>query len=315
MSPATALHSDVFLRYVWIIAGVLAISGAVLASLTYGLRKDVGHVWRIWRSWLVMAPLGLGCAFAGRAALIVGMSLVSLVAFKEFARATGLYRDWWMVGAVYADLIALCVVSLMRHPRGGPPGWYGLFMAAPVYGIALLVMIPILRNRAEGQLQAMSLGILGFLYIGWMFGHFGFLANSDHPYGYLLFVGVATELTDVSAFTLGKLLGRHRLRSAISPNKTWGGALGALAVSMALPWLLRFSFPNFGTTQLVLTGLIVGIGSQLGDLCISVIKRDIGIKDMAGTIPGHGGVLDRIDSLIYVAPLFLHMVDYCYRIW
>jgi len=59
----------------------------------------------------------------------------------------------------------------------------------------------------------------------------------------------------------------------------------------------------------------VGIGAQLGDLCISVIKRDVGIKDMAGTIPGHGGVLDRIDSLIYVAPLFLHLVDYWYRIW
>lgn len=315
MTPSAAWQSEVFLRYLWIITGVLATSGVVLALLSYVLKKDVSKVWRIWQSWLVMAPLGLGCAFAGRVAVVVGMTIVAMIAFKEFARATGLYRDWWMVGAVYLDLVALCVVSLMRHPRGGPPGWYGLFMAAPVYGIALLIMIPILRNRVEGQLQAMSLGMLGFLYIGWMFGHFGFLANSDHPYGYLLYVGVATELCDVAAFTFGKMLGGHKLRSNISPNKTWGGALGALGVSMALPWVLRFSFPHFGTTQLILTGLIVGLGGQLGDLSISVIKRDIGIKDMAGTIPGHGGVLDRIDSLIYVAPLFLHMVDYCYRIW
>jgi len=315
VTPSAAWQSEVFLRYLWIITGVLATSGVVLALLSYVLKKDVSKVWRIWQSWLVMAPLGLGCAFAGRVAVVVGMTIVAMIAFKEFARATGLYRDWWMVGAVYLDLVALCVVSLMRHPRGGPPGWYGLFMAAPVYGIALLIMIPILRNRVEGQLQAMSLGMLGFLYIGWMFGHFGFLANSDHPYGYLLYVGVATELCDVAAFTFGKMLGGHKLRSNISPNKTWGGALGALGVSMALPWVLRFSFPHFGTTQLILTGLIVGLGGQLGDLSISVIKRDIGIKDMAGTIPGHGGVLDRIDSLIYVAPLFLHMVDYCYRIW
>jgi len=315
VNPAAALHSEVFLRYVWIIAGILAASGAVLALLTYGFRTDVRNVWKIWRSWLVMAPLGLGCALAGRAAVVAGMTLVAMMAFKEFARATGLYRDWWMVGAVYMDLIALCVVSLMPPPHGGPPGWYGLYMAAPVYGIALLVMIPILRNRSEGQLQAMSLSILGFLYIGWMFGHFGFLANSDRPYGYLLFVGVATELTDVSAYTFGKILRGRMLRSNISPKKTWGGALGALGVGMVLPWVLRFSFPQFGTAQLVITGLIVGIGAQLGDLCISVIKRDVGIKDMAGTIPGHGGVLDRIDSLIYVAPLFLHLVDYWYRIW
>jgi phosphatidate cytidylyltransferase len=108
------------------------------------------------------------------------------------------------------------------------------------------------------------------------------------------------------------MCGRHPLRSEISPNKTWEGALGALAVSMTLPWVLRFSFPFFGVRQLILTGLIVGIGGQLGDLSISVIKRDIGTKDMATTIPGHGGILDRIDSLIYVAPLFMHMAGYYY---
>ena len=79
---------------------------------------------------------------------------------------------------------------------------------------------------------------------------------------------------------------------------------------MALPWIFRFSLTGFGTRELVLAGLIVGIGSQLGDLSISVIKRDIGIKDMGTLIEGHGGVLDRIDSLIYVAPLFFHMTRF-----
>ena len=79
---------------------------------------------------------------------------------------------------------------------------------------------------------------------------------------------------------------------------------------MVLPWLVRFSFPEFGWIELTLAGLIVGIGGQLGDLTISVIKRDIGIKDMGALIEGHGGVLDRVDSLIYVAPLFFHMARY-----
>jgi phosphatidate cytidylyltransferase len=157
-----------------------------------------------------------------------------------------------------------------------------------------------------------SLAIVGFLYMGWMFGHLAFLANATHAYGYLLYVLFATEINDVAAFTFGKLLGKHPFRSQISPKKTWEGALGALAVSMVLPWMLRFSFPHFGAIQLVLTGLIVGAGGQLGDLAISVIKRDIGIKDMGAGIPGHGGVLDRIDSLIYVAPLFFHMTGYFY---
>jgi phosphatidate cytidylyltransferase len=145
-----------------------------------------------------------------------------------------------------------------------------------------------------------------------MFGHLAFLANATNAYGYLLYVLFATEINDVAAFTCGRLFGRRPFRSNISPKKTWEGALGALAVSMALPWAMRFSFPDFGPTQLVLTGLIVGVGGQLGDLAISVIKRDIGIKDMGEGIPGHGGVLDRIDSLIYVAPLFFHMAGYFY---
>jgi phosphatidate cytidylyltransferase len=128
----------------------------------------------------------------------------------------------------------------------------------------------------------------------------------------VLFVVFAAEINDVAAFTSGKLFGRHTLRSNISPNKTWEGAIGAMIVSMLLPWLLRFSFPHFGTLQLVLTGLIVGVGGQLGDLSISFMKRDIGIKDMGAAIPGHGGVLDRIDSVIFIAPLFLHMVNYFY---
>jgi phosphatidate cytidylyltransferase len=217
-----------------------------------------------------------------------------------------------MTGAVYAGIVTVGIASVVSHPRGEEPGagWYGFFVAVPVFAIALILIVPILQNRARGELQRMSLAIVGFVYIGWMFGHLGFLANARNAYGFVCFIIFATAICDVAAFTFGKMFGRHRLRSEISPNKTWEGAIGAFGVAMVLPWLLRFSFPFFGARELILTGLIVGIGGQLGDLSVSVIKRDIGTKDMAATIPGHGGILDRIDSLIYTAPLFMHMAAY-----
>jgi phosphatidate cytidylyltransferase len=314
MSPQVALHDPVYRAYLWIVPISLAFGGVILGFLRWGLKKELGPVWSTYRSWLFMAPIGLAVVFAGRVPTIVGVTLLAIFGFKEFARASGLYRDWWMTGAVYAGIVTVGIASLMPHPRGNEPGtgWYGFFVAVPVFAIALILLIPILRNRARGELQRMSLAIVGFVYIGWMFGHLGFLANADNAYGFLCYIIFATELNDVAAFAFGRLFGRHPLRSEISPKKTWEGALGAAAVSMVLPWLLRFSFPFFGTWQLILTGLIVGIGGQLGDLSISLIKRDIGTKDMGATIPGHGGILDRIDSLIYVAPLFMHMAGYYY---
>ena len=313
MSPHAAIHDEVFRAFLLIVTALLAVAGLLLGVLTWGFKKNLQSVWMTYRGWLVMTPLVLGCVFAGRAVTLVFFTVVAALGFKEYARATGLYRDWWMTMAVYVGIIGVGLTALVNDPNNGRPGWYGLFMALPVYVIALLMFVPIARNQPAGQLQALALAILGFLYLGWMFLHLAFLANADHAYGYLLYLLLAVELNDVAAFTFGKLFGKHPLRSNISPKKTWQGAIGALAVSMVLPWALRFSFPHFGAAQLILTGLIVGVGGQLGDLSISVIKRDVGIKDMGAAIPGHGGVLDRIDSLIYTAPLFLHLVDYCYK--
>jgi phosphatidate cytidylyltransferase len=312
MSPQIALHDPVFRAYFAIVLVSLAIGGAVLGFLRFLLKRETASMFQTYWSWILMAGIGLLVVFLGRIPTIVGVTLLAIYAFKEFARASGLYRDWWMTGAVYAGIIAVGIASLISHPRGEEPGtgWYGLFVAVPVFAIALILLIPILRNRARGELQRMSLAIVGFIYMGWMFGHLGFLANARNAYGFLCFVIFATAVCDVAAFTFGKIFGRRPLRGEISPNKTWEGAIGAFAVGMILPWVLRFSFPFFGPRELVLAGLIVGIGGQLGDLSISVIKRDIGTKDMAATIPGHGGIFDRIDSLFYAAPLFMHMAGY-----
>jgi phosphatidate cytidylyltransferase len=312
MSPARAMESPVFLFYLALAVTLLVVGGVVLTLLQWGLRKNVGHAWTAYCSWLFMVPLLLLGFFLGREAAIVFLTLVGILGFQEFARATGLSHDWIITGTVDLGISATGVVCLMTDPTDGTPGWYGLFMALPVFVIAALLVIPVARNRAQGQLQLLALAIVGFVYFGWMFGHVAFLANAAHAYSYLGYLVLAVELNDVAAYTCGKLFGRHLLRSNISPKKTWEGAVGALVVSLLLPWALLFTFPHFEAQDCLLVGLIVGIGGQLGDLVVSVIKRDLGIKDMGAIIPGHGGVLDRIDSLIYVAPLFFHYVRYRY---
>ena len=295
MSPAAALHDPIFRAYLGLVLGLLVLAGIVLTILQFGFRIELGNVWKTYRSWLVMAPLAALVVFAGRVPFIIGVTAVASFGFREFARASRLKSDNGMTAVVYAGLFALGSATLFS-PR--------IFDLFSILTAALVLLLPILRNRARGELQRMSLGLIAFLYLGWMFGHLAFLSNAPNAYGFVCFVLFATEVCDVAAFTFGKSFGRHPLRSAISPRKTWEGALGAFGVAILLPWLLRFSFPFFGAGQLVLASFIVGIGAPLGDLSISLIKRDLGAKDTGAFIPGHGGILDRIDSLIFVAPLF-----------
>ena len=307
MTISTALENEVFLTYVVMIGGLLGIAGAALAILTV-MGRNIAPVWNTYRGWLLMIPLVLGTVFLGRTAVIIGVALLAVFGFKEFARATGLYDDWWLTGLVYLGIIALATASFVTDPRLGHPGWYGLFMAMPAYVAGAILLVPILRNRAKGQLQQVALAIVGFVYFGWMFSHLGFLANSEHAYGYILYLLFAVEIDDIAAFTCGKIFGKHKLRENISPNKTVEGAIGAVCMSLLIPWLLWFSFPHFEPWHLVVIGLVVGVGGQLGDLVMSYIKRDIGIKDMGVVIKGHGGILDRVDSMIFVAPIFFHVI-------
>jgi len=307
MTINLTMNNSVFMLYAAITGALLLFAGLLLGALRLA-GKDVASPLRTYVGWLIMIPVVLVTLLLGREATIAGVTLLAAFGFREFARATGLYEDWWLTGIVYVAIFALGAVSVMTDPRLGQPGWYGFFMALPVFVIALILLVPVIRDRTSGELQNVALAVFGFIYFGWMFMHLGLLANTSNALGYLLFLVFAVEVNDVAAYTFGRLFGKRKLRERISPNKTLAGSAGALAVSLLMPWLLGFSFPHFGPALLVLTGLVVGIGGQLGDLVISYIKRDIGIKDMGTTIRGHGGILDRIDSMIFVAPIFFHMV-------
>ena len=299
MSPTIALHDETFRRYIVITVSLLALAGLVLLLLRVLTKKDVRPVWLTYRSWLVMVPIIAGTIFLGREAVIIGSALLAVFCFKEFARATGLYGDWWITGVVYV-LILACMAATLA-------GAWPTFAAMPIVALAAIFLVPIARNRAAGQLQATALAVLGFALVGWALSHLGWLARSRHPYGTLLFVIFATEVCDVAAYLGGKLLGGRKIRPDISPKKTWCGSLTALGIALTLPWLLSFSLPGFGASEKILAGLIVGVGGQLGDLAISLIKRDLGIKDMGAALPGHGGLLDRCDSLLFVVPAFVHL--------
>jgi phosphatidate cytidylyltransferase len=167
-----------------------------------------------------------------------------------------------------------------------------------------------------------ALAALGFLLFGTALGHLGYLANDPNYRPLMILVLVAVEMNDVFAFAVGKSLGRHALAPNTSPRKTVEGAFGgALLTTLLVAGVGLCVFPaefrdSHGVTAaqelryLVGLGLIIGVVGLLGDLVLSSVKRDLGIKDFGTLIPGHGGLLDRFDSLILVAPAVFHYANY-----
>jgi len=259
---------------------------------------------RPYLTWAVMLPPVFALLWLGQAWWIAGVALLSALGYGEFARATGLDARRPYCAVVYALIAGLALCAIFKN--------YGLFMALPIWAVALLLAIPVVSGRYEGALRNLGVAVIGVVYFAWFPAHLGFLSQSTYGLGYVLFVVLATQCSDVIAFLCGKLIGKSHW-TRISPNKTLEASLAALAASMALAYAnWPLVFPHFPWWLVGLAGLIVGVGGQVGDLVMSAFKRDLGIKDFGHALPGHGGFLDRIDSLIWVAPLFFHTARFFY---
>jgi phosphatidate cytidylyltransferase len=289
----------------WIFS--LAILITIILSASGKLRPELrAEIVRRTLSWLVIIPFVVGPILAGAAWTILMLFVLSLLCYREFARATGLFRERSMSLVVVLGIAAL-YFTVLDH-------WYGLFMALPSLILAVLALVAILPDRPKGYVQRVGLAALSFMLFGVSLGHLGYMANDRSYRSLIVLVFLAVQLNDVFAFCVGKSLGGPKLCPHTSPNKTVSGSLGAIVLTTALVWALTgYVFrepPLSGHGHRILLGLILSLTGQLGDLMMSSVKRDVGIKDMGSFIPGHGGFLDRFNSLLLAAPAAFHYVGY-----
>lgn len=276
---------------------ILLLSAAGVVSA-----ESRGKMLRIYRSWLILVPCMLGPILLGAAWTIAAVGLLSILCYREFARVTGLFREPIVSLCVAAGIFAL-VFATADH-------WYGLFVAVTPLTLGLTAAASILPDSPKGYIQRVGLGAFGFLFFGSCLMHLAYIANDTSFRPILLMILVCVEANDVFAYICGKSFGRLKLCPNTSPNKTVGGSLGAILITTPLVAFIGhkvFEHTHVDTPAALLgLGLIISIGGQFGDLMLSSVKRDVGVKDFAAVLPGHGGFLDRFDSLILVAPAVFH---------
>jgi len=242
-----------------------------------------------------------------------------LVAIFGVLAAFEFYR--MVTGAKVAPLTYFGLVWTLLFILSGNPDllsilepYFDLSLLTPLLltsAVVLSLIWLVFRPQKEGAFVSWAWTMAGLLYIGWLMSYFVALRGLDNGRDWVFFALFTTFGSDTAAFFVGSALGRHHLAPRISPQKTWegviGGVLGAIIVSLVLA--MFFNLPlNYG--QAIFLGLLVSIFGQLGDLVESLFKRNMGVKDSGRLMPGHGGALDRIDSVVFAG-----IVVYYYVIW
>jgi phosphatidate cytidylyltransferase len=218
---------------------------------------------------------------------------------REFARATGIFREK-MIGL--AAVLGLCLISFSvidNFPR--------LFFATPILGIGLIAIITIPQDRPAGFIQRVGLGMMGYLFFGFSLYYLAIFTADPLYRPLLLQLMLTVELNDIFAFCCGKMFGGRKILPNISPGKTIAGAVGALVLTVTLivvvgHWVVFPGTPMDSWGNLIIMGIGISGFGQFGDLLLSAIKRDLGVKDLGSVLPGHGGVLDRVDGILFALP-------------
>jgi phosphatidate cytidylyltransferase len=297
------------------IVGLLALSSVITLILKRragGASKVVANLDARVKAWWVMVAIFGAALAAGWLGAVILFGLISFFALREFITLTptraGDHRTLFWAFFVVTPLQYYLVAM----------EWYGLFtILIPVYAFILVPTRSALAGDSEHFLERTAKIQWALMICVYCISHVPALLTLRIP-GYegqnaklLFFFVLVVQLSDVLQYVWGKLMGRHAIVPTISPNKTvegfWGGVLSATAVGTALWWATPFTWWQAGLFSFLLT--LMGF---FGGLVMSAIKRDRGVKDYGTMIEGHGGVMDRIDSLCFAAPVFFHLVRYCF---
>lgn len=291
---------------------VLALASLAVAVL---VRRDgrAGHdelVRRV-QSWWVMIGAFSVALLLSRTAAILFFALVSFLALKEYFSLIPTRR-------VDRRVLFWAYLAIPVQYWWVASGWYGMFVIfIPVYMFLFLPARMLLTEQPAGFLHATGSLHWGLMIAVFSVSHTAFLLvlpDAGNPVagsaGLVLFLLVLTEGNDVLQYVTGRLAGRRRVAPAISPGKTWEGLAGGVAGTALLALVVAPLLTPFGWWQGALVGLLLAVAGFAGDLTMSAVKRDLGIKDAGALLPGHGGVLDRVDSLVFTGPLFFHVVRY-----
>jgi phosphatidate cytidylyltransferase len=261
------------------------------------------------KSWWTMATVFILAIVINPIISYFAFGLLSFMALREISTISKNVRD------VDRRVMIWCYIAIPIQFMLAYNGCFNLFVIfIPVVMFIFISFMLVIRGETTEIGRSMSVIPTQLMLTVFSLSHLAFLLSLPPIAGFnaggrglLLFVVFITEINDVFQFTWGKLLGRHAIIPKISPNKTWEGFIGGVLTTTVLGYFLRFLTP-FSVVESLVVSFVIACAGFVGDVVVSAVKRDIGLKDTGTLIPGHGGILDRIDSLAITSVVFFHIV-------
>lgn len=258
--------------------------------------------WASLQSWLFGAPLVLLILGSPNPYPFVGLCGVAILGMKEYFQMTGMYHRSGFVWLTY-----ICIAGLGYCCYVNSETLYNLM---PMILLATISIIPILQNNAKHMIQYLGLTILGFMFIGWAFMHTAWIVRLEHGPLFLIYIIILSEMGDHISLAVSRLYGGKIIADRITNHRTLEGLVISAVCTVILGFGLRHMLPNSNEVYWIASSLTAILVGGSGDLILSVIRRDLGVRDTGAFIIGRGGFLDRLDRLVFVAPVFYYVMKF-----
>ncbi|MCZ4257274.1 phosphatidate cytidylyltransferase [Sulfitobacter sp. PR48] len=311
--------ADSFLFLLGCVLAVLLVASAIGQFLKFKAGPDgpdltIENLNARINAWWVMVGLTALAFSAGNTGVVILFALCSFAALREFLTLTNTrVSDHWAIAAAAFIVLPIQFIAVGMN-------WYGFYsIFIPVYAFLLMPIVSMLSGETDNFLIRIAEAQWALMISVFCVSHVPALLSLNiadfegRNLFLIFFLVVVVQSSDVFQYVWGKLLGKHKIAPKVSPSKTWEGLIGGVVTSSLLGASLYWITP-FTVMQAVGMSIVITLMGFLGGLVMSAIKRDRGVKDWGHLIAGHGGFIDRLDSVIFSAPIFFHIVRFYWDI-
>lgn len=291
----SAWESPVYRQTVLIVL-IVIFAGALVNFIFRKKNQYFMIAWASIKSWLILAPLMFGLMGMHAPIPIIFLTALAMYGAKVYFQILGMFHQSAFVYICYLGILGLGIFSQVNN--------LAAYNEMPMFVLGLSCLVPLLKRNYKDMIQYMSLTLLGFIFLGWSFMHLGLILNFENGIYQVMYLIILTEFCDNTNLAISRYFRGKKILSEINSKRTWLSTFVSILITLALAYAMRFLLPNSSDKYWLASGLIASFGGVIGDMVMNVIRRDAGVKIVSGFILGRGDFLQRMDRLIFVAPIY-----------